>query len=75
MLGMEMAFIKVKMAEKSFKNMGLGKSEHIGKIAIDPTNSDIVYVAAYGPVWSSGGDRGIYKTIDGGKNMETNFYR
>lgn len=55
---------------KSFKNMGLGKSEHIGNIAIDPTNGDIVYVAAYGPVWSSGGDRGIYKTIDGGKTWK-----
>jgi len=54
-------------AGKSFKNVGLGKSEHIGNIAIDPNNSDIVYVAAYGPVWSAGGDRGIYKTTDGGK--------
>lgn len=52
---------------KSWKNVGLKNSEHIGRIAIDPTNSDIVYVAAYGPVWSSGGDRGIYKTTDGGK--------
>ena len=52
---------------KSWTNMGLKNSEHIGKIAIDPTNSNIVYVAAYGPLWSAGGDRGIYKTIDGGK--------
>lgn len=52
---------------KSWKNMGLKNSEHIGMIAIDPNNSDIVYVAAYGPVWSAGGDRGIYKTTDGGK--------
>ncbi len=52
---------------KSFKNVGLPKSEHIGKIAIDPSNSDIVYVAAYGPLWNAGGDRGIYKTTDGGK--------
>lgn len=55
---------------KSFKNMGLKKSEHIGRIAIDPTNSDIVYVAAYGPLWKSGGERGIYKTTDGGKNWK-----
>ncbi len=55
---------------KSFKNMGLKKSEHIGMIAIHPQNSDIVYVAAYGPVWSAGGDRGIYKTTDGGKNWK-----
>ena len=52
---------------KSWKNMGLGKSEHIGKIIIDPRNSNNIYVAAYGPLWSAGGDRGIYKSIDGGK--------
>ncbi len=55
---------------KSFKNMGLKNSEHIGRIAIDPSNSDIVYVAAYGPVWNSGGERGIYKTTDGGKTWK-----
>jgi photosystem II stability/assembly factor-like uncharacterized protein len=55
---------------KSFKNMGLTKSEHIGMIAIDPNNSKIVYVAAYGPVWSAGGERGIYKTTDGGKTWK-----
>jgi photosystem II stability/assembly factor-like uncharacterized protein len=55
---------------KSFKNMGLKNSEHIGRIAIDPTNSDIVYVAVYGPLWKSGGERGIYKTTDGGKNWK-----
>jgi photosystem II stability/assembly factor-like uncharacterized protein len=57
-------------AGKSWKNMGLKNSEHIGRIAIDPTNSDIVYVAAYGPLWKSGGERGIYKTIDGGKSWK-----
>ena len=55
---------------KSWKNVGLTKSEHIGMIAIDPGNSDIVFVAAYGPLWSSGGERGIYKTIDGGKTWK-----
>ncbi len=55
---------------KSFKNVGLTKSEHIGMIAIDPVNSDVVYVAAYGPVWSAGGERGIYKTTDGGKTWK-----
>lgn len=52
---------------KSWENMGLKKSEHIGKIIIDPDNSDIVYVAAQGPLWGPGGDRGLYKTVDGGK--------
>ncbi len=51
---------------KSWKNMGLKNSEHIGRIAIDPHNSNIVFVAAYGPLWNDGGERGIYKTTDGG---------
>ncbi len=55
---------------KSWKNMGLKMSEHIGRIAIDPSDPDIVFVAAYGPVWSSGGERGIYKTTDGGKTWK-----
>ncbi len=52
---------------KKFVNVGLENSEHIGKILIDPRNSDVVYVAAQGPLWSAGGDRGLYKTTDGGK--------
>ncbi len=55
---------------KSWKNMGLKNSEHTGMIKVDPKNSDIVYVAAYGPLWSKGGDRGIYKTTDGGKSWK-----
>ncbi len=52
---------------KSWTNMGLKSSEHIGGIVIDPKNSNTVYVAAYGSLRNSGGDRGIYKTNDGGK--------
>ncbi len=55
---------------KSWTNMGLKNSEHIGMIKVDPRNSDVVYVAAYGPLWSPGGDRGLYKTTDGGKTWE-----
>jgi len=55
---------------KSWKNMGLKESRQIGMIAIDPRNSDVVYVAAEGSVWGPGGDRGLYKTTDGGKNWE-----
>lgn len=55
---------------KSWKNMGLKTSAHIGKIIIHPTNSDIVYVAAQGPLWSKGGERGLYKTSDGGKTWQ-----
>jgi photosystem II stability/assembly factor-like uncharacterized protein len=52
---------------KSWKNVGLKDSEHIGKIVIDPRDSAVVYVAAQGPLWAPGGDRGLYKTTDGGK--------
>src|SRR5437660_2696901 len=51
---------------KSWKNVGLKNSEHIGKIVLDPRNSQTVYVAAQGPLWDAGGDRGLYKTTDGG---------
>jgi photosystem II stability/assembly factor-like uncharacterized protein len=51
---------------KSWKNLGLKKSEHIGKIVVDPRDSKVVYVAAEGPLWGPGGDRGLYKTTDGG---------
>src|SRR5437762_6839198 len=52
---------------RTWQNVGLKASEHIGKILIDPRDSDTVYVAAQGPLWSPGGDRGLYKTTDGGK--------
>jgi len=52
---------------KSWKNVGLKSSEHIGKILIHPKDSSIVYVAAQGPLWAPGGERGLYKTTDGGK--------
>ena len=55
---------------KSWKNVGLPKSEHIGKIVVDPRDSNVVYVAAQGPLWAPGGDRGLYKSIDGGKNWK-----
>ena len=56
---------------KTWKHMGLKNSEHIAKIIIDPRNSNIVYVASIGPLWSEGGDRGLYKSIDGGKTWES----
>ncbi len=55
---------------KSWKHMGFKESEHIGMISIHPQNAQIVYVAAYGPLWSSGGERGIYRTTDGGANWD-----
>ena len=53
---------------KSWTNMGLKDSGHISQIWIDPEDDDIVLVAAQGPLWSPGGDRGLYKTTDGGKS-------
>ena len=55
---------------KTWKNIGLKTSEHIGRIAIDPKDSNIVYVAAQGPLWGPGGERGLYKTTDGGKTWK-----
>ncbi len=52
---------------KSFSRVALEHSEHIGKILVDSRDSDVVYVAAQGPLWAAGGDRGLYKTADGGK--------
>lgn len=57
-------------AGKSFEKMGLEASEHIGMIVVDPRNSDVVYAAAQGPLWAAGGDRGLYKTVDGGVTWE-----
>ncbi|HEV7904973.1 MAG TPA: hypothetical protein VGO96_14110 [Pyrinomonadaceae bacterium] len=51
---------------RSWKNVGLKTSEHIGRIAIDPRDSNVVYVAAQGPLWGAGGERGLYKTTDNG---------
>jgi len=53
---------------KTWRNVGLKQSEHIARIVIDPRDSNVVYVAAPGPLWKGGGDRGLYKTTDGGKN-------
>ena len=55
---------------KTWTRVGLETSEHLARIVIDPRNSDVVYVAAQGPLWSSGGDRGVFKTTDGGKTWK-----
>lgn len=52
----------------TWENLGLRNSDHIGMIKVDPRDSDVVFVAAQGPLWSGGGDRGLYKTTDGGLN-------
>ena len=55
---------------RSFRNMGLETSEHIGKIQVHPDDSDVVFVAAQGPLWNAGGERGLYRTMDGGETWE-----
>ncbi len=55
---------------KSWKNMGLKNSEHIHKIIVSPENSDLIYVAANGPLWNKGGERGIYMSEDGGETWK-----
>ena len=55
---------------KSWNNMGLKSSDQIGGIVVDPNNSNTVFVAAYGSSRNPGGDRGIFKTTDGGKTWE-----
>ncbi|MEN8224134.1 MAG: glycosyl hydrolase [Bacteroidota bacterium] len=54
----------------SWTNMGLKESQHISKIIIHPENSDIIWVAAQGPLWNKGGERGLYLSKDGGKTWE-----
>ncbi|WNJ18223.1 VPS10 domain-containing protein [Pontibacter sp. G13] len=55
---------------KSWKSMGLKNSEHIARIYIDPRNSQTVFAAVQGPLWSNGGERGLYKSTDGGESWE-----
>ena len=55
---------------ETWAKVGLENSEHIGMITLDPRDSDVVYVAAQGPLFSSGGDRGLFKTTDGGETWE-----
>jgi len=55
---------------KSWTNLGLKHSEHIARIVINPKDTNIVYVASQGPLWGPGGDRGLFKTTDGGKTWK-----
>lgn len=51
---------------KTWTHMGLRASQHIGRIRVHPKNPDVVFVASMGPMWAAGGERGVYKTTDGG---------
>lgn len=52
----------------TWEHRGLENSEHISKILVDPRNSNVVFAASQGPLWSTGGQRGLFKSNDGGKN-------
>ncbi|HUL76904.1 MAG TPA: glycosyl hydrolase, partial [Vicinamibacteria bacterium] len=54
----------------SWENLGLRDSQHVSKIVVHPKNPDVVWVAAQGPLWSKGGDRGLFKTTDGGRTWK-----
>lgn len=59
---------------KTWQHMGLKQSEHIARILIDPRDSQTVFVASQGPLWASGGERGLYRTRDGGKTWSLVLY-
>ncbi|MDR3698835.1 MAG: glycosyl hydrolase [Candidatus Sulfopaludibacter sp.] len=60
---------------RTFHNVGLKTSEHIGRILVDPRDSNVVYVAAQGPLWKGGGERGLFKTTDGGKTWSPSLIK
>ena len=55
---------------KTWQNMGLKNSEHISKVIVNADDSDVIYVAAQGPLWKKGGDRGFFKSGDGGETWK-----
>ncbi|MBI1315655.1 glycosyl hydrolase [bacterium] len=59
---------------KSWNNVGLGQSEHIGQISFHPRRSGEVWVAAYGPLWKAGGERGLYRSTDDGLTWERKHF-
>ncbi|HUJ41149.1 MAG TPA: hypothetical protein VLW54_11440 [Candidatus Acidoferrales bacterium] len=61
-------------AGKTWTNMGLAQTEHIGRIAINPANPDVVFVAAQGRLWGPSKERGVYKTTDGGKSWSLSLF-
>src|ERR1700751_5379908 len=54
-------------AGKTWKNMGLAETHHIGRVVVNPKNPDVVYAATLGHLWGPNPERGVYKTSDGGK--------
>jgi photosystem II stability/assembly factor-like uncharacterized protein len=59
---------------RTWQHLGLDHTEHIGRIVLDPTNPDVAYVAALGPEWSDGEQRGVFRTTDGGQTWQKVLY-
>lgn len=57
-------------AGATWTKMGLGDTRSIGRIVVDPTNADVVYVAAQGHLWGPNAERGVFKTSDGGRTWK-----
>ena len=55
---------------RTWEFLGLKETQHIGRVVVDPANKDIVYVAALGAAWATNKERGLYKTVDGGKSWQ-----
>jgi photosystem II stability/assembly factor-like uncharacterized protein len=55
---------------RTWTHMGLRSSRQIARIIVDPADFDVVYVAALGDLWAAGGERGVYKTADGGRTWQ-----
>jgi photosystem II stability/assembly factor-like uncharacterized protein len=62
-------------AGKTWTHIGLDATQHIGKVAIDPKNPDVVFVAAIGDMYAAHPDRGVYRSLDGGKTWEKVLYK
>ena len=73
-VGMGYGIYKTTDGGDTWKRMGLEKSERIGRVVIDPLHPDTVLVAAVGPLFAAGGERGVYRTIDGGKTWQRTLY-
>lgn len=55
---------------ETFQHMGLRESQHVGRILVRPDNPDVVFVAAVGPLWAAGGQRGLFRSTDGGETWD-----
>jgi photosystem II stability/assembly factor-like uncharacterized protein len=62
-------------AGRTWTHLGLERTQHIGKIAVDPRNPDVVFVAAIGSLYAANPERGVFRSRDGGRSWEKVLYR